>query len=269
MAPNRTPRSRAAAWLGACCTIPLLACVVPTAPHPAEGARMRALEHARDQREQEVQRRRAKVRQLQSKGRDLKLEREALSEERVRLLGDLEQLREGNLTLEDALADERAVREAHEREIAELSGTYGSLVEELEREVEAGKIEIHRLKGRLQVRALDKILFDSGQTVIKPEGQQVLASVAAELVKLKGHRIEVQGHTDNVPIQTARFPSNWELSAARAVTVLRFLTDQGLQPELLSAGGLGEFQPIEDNGSARGRARNRRIELVLLPDDDG
>lgn len=228
---------------------------------------MRALEHDRDQRSAEFEKLRAEVRQLQSQGRNLQLEREALSDERVRLLGDLEQLREGNLTLEDELADEKAAREAREHELQELSGTYGSLVEELEKEVEAGKIEIHRLEGRLQVRALDKILFDSGKIEIKAEGRKVLASVAAELVKLKGHRVEIQGHTDNVPINTARFPSNWELSAARAVQVLRFLTTQGLRPETLSAVGLGKYQPIENNGSAKGRARNRRIELVLVPED--
>ena len=92
--------------------------------------------------------------------------------------------------------------------------------------------------------------------------------VAAGLKTLPTRRFQVAGHTDNVPIQTARFSSNWELSTARAVQVARFLVAQGVKPEELSAAGYGEFDPIAPNAEPSGRARNRRIEITLQPNID-
>jgi chemotaxis protein MotB len=97
----------------------------------------------------------------------------------------------------------------------------------------------------------------------------VLAHVAEQIRELGGHRVRIEGHTDSVPISTARFSSNWELSASRAAGVARFFVEQGLDPERLTAAGLGEFHPIAPNDSREGRARNRRIEIVLVPVDEG
>ena len=233
----------------------------PAVHYRAELARVRALEHDRELRIARIAELDLKLRHLERQGENLALERQSLSEERVQLLNELEELHQGNVSLQEELVKEREARQ-------ELTGTYQSLVEELEQEVESGKIEIHRLKGRLQVRALDRILFDSGKTEIKPEGREVLASVATQLKRIADHSVRVEGHTDNVPIATARFPSNWELSAARAVVVVRFLVDQGLDPAKLSAEGFGPHQPIAANDSSRGRARNRRIEIVLVPEGE-
>lgn len=259
------PRSGALALGGA---LLLSACLVPRVDHRAEISRVRALEHDRDLDEEQIADLDLRVRDLARTGENLELERTALDEERVELLNELEDVRVGNLALQEQLTEERDVRLNREAELAAITGTYRNLVDELEGEIEAGQIEIHRLRGRLQVRALDRILFDSGRTEIKPEGREVIASVATQILKLPPHHVRVEGHTDNVPISTERFPSNWELASARAVTVLRFLIEQGLPPDRLSAAGFGPHQPIGDNASAAGRSRNRRIEIVLVPQDE-
>lgn len=243
-----------------------LAGCVTRAVHDGVVARNRALEHDLELREARIEELELQIRNLERTGESLELERAALTEERLRLLNEIEDLYSGNQDLREDLELERQALERREAEIEELSGTYTTLVERLEREVEAGNIEIHRLRGRLQVRALESVLFDSGRAEIKTEGREVLARVAEQLRQLEGHRVRVEGHTDSVPISNQRFPSNWELSAARAVTVVRFLIEQGLDPAGLSAEGLGPHQPIADNDTPEGRARNRRIEIVLVPE---
>jgi chemotaxis protein MotB len=252
-------------WLAVPLALLLGGCVVPRVDFNAEVSRVRALEHDRELAEAELEELTLQVRHLERAGENLQIERESLDEERLRALRDLEALRIGNLSLQEELVREQEIRSSREAEIQELTGSYHELVEQLEAEIQAGEIEIHRLRGRLQVRALDQILFDSGRTVIKPKGREVLAKVARELAKIKGHRVRVEGHTDSVPIATKRFPSNWELSATRAVTVVRFLVEQGMDATRISAEGFGPYRPIESNDEAAGRSRNRRIEIVLVP----
>lgn len=128
-------------------------------------------------------------------------------------------------------------------------------------------ITISELQGKLTLSILDRILFDSGQAVIKPEGQEVLRQLAAVLDQFPNRQIHVTGHTDNVPIHTTQFPSNWELSAARALAALRFLVEEaGVNPTRLAAVAHGEFQPVADNATPEGRAKNRRIAIVVLPE---
>jgi chemotaxis protein MotB len=117
------------------------------------------------------------------------------------------------------------------------------------------------------VNVVDKILFDSGKAALKPAGIKVLQQIGDILNSAVDKNIQVEGHTDNVPISgglAARYPSNWELSTARATTVLHFLQDKvGVSGERLSAVGYGEYQPISSNATAKGRAENRRIQIVL------
>jgi chemotaxis protein MotB len=112
------------------------------------------------------------------------------------------------------------------------------------------------------------VLFDSGRMDLKPAGQKTLKQVAQVLAQLTGRKLQVAGHTDNVPIRGGRFASNWELSSGRAVSVVRFLIEQGVKPEVLSAAGYGEFDPVMPNETAEGKAKNRRIEVVLQPNLD-
>jgi chemotaxis protein MotB len=112
------------------------------------------------------------------------------------------------------------------------------------------------------------VLFDSGQTTVKPSGRQALTQVASILRSISDRHFQVAGDTDNVPISSAAFPSNWELSTRRAVEVVHFLIEQGMKPELLSAAGYGEFDPVASNDSPEGRKKNRRIEISLQPNID-
>ncbi len=119
---------------------------------------------------------------------------------------------------------------------------------------------------------VDKILFDSGSAVIKKNGKQVLDRVAEILKNVKDQQINVEGHTDNVPISSRlldRFPSNWELSTARATTGVRYLQERGVPPTVLSAQGYAEYQPVALNDKEENKAQNRRIEIVLVPRSSG
>jgi chemotaxis protein MotB len=110
------------------------------------------------------------------------------------------------------------------------------------------------------------ILFPSGSATLSEIGIETLREVADALAEFKDRSFQVEGHTDNVPIKNDRFPSNWELSTARAVSVVKLFVERGMTPENLSAAGFGEFQPRADNAGADGRALNRRIEVVMVPD---
>jgi chemotaxis protein MotB len=257
-------------WIGlVIATLLASGCMVTRATYEAELAAGESLRHELELRELRISELEVRIRDLETTRETLELEQRSLGEERLQLIADLNALRGGNEELRAKLEAERDVRQRQETEIAELGGTYQRLVDELEREVATGQIEIQRLRGQLHVRALEQILFDSGSTTIKPEGTEVLAKVAAQIRQIPDHRVRVEGHTDTVPIATARFPSNWELSAARAAGVVRFLVEQGLDPALLEAVGRGAHLPIADNATREGRARNRRIEIVLVPDEGG
>ena len=131
---------------------------------------------------------------------------------------------------------------------------------------DAGNLRVKMRDGRLVLELANDVLFDSGRTSLKSDGQMALEEVANVLVTLTDRELQVAGHTDNIPISSDRFPSNWELSAARAVNVVKFLVSNGVRPELLSAAGFGEHDPIASNDDPGGRAKNRRIEIVLQPD---
>ena len=164
---------------------------------------------------------------------------------------------------------EKAIAEK-ERAIAGVKNTYDSLLSELKQEIKQGEVQITQLKDKLTVNMVEKILFDSGSAVIKKNGTRVLDRVADILKGLKGQQIKVEGHTDNVPIGPGlaeKFPTNWELSTARATTVVRYLQGRGVSPTVLSAEGYADYRPVSPNDTDEGKAKNRRIEIVLIPLD--
>lgn len=153
---------------------------------------------------------------------------------------------------------------------AELEAIQKDLASKLEVEIQSGNIEIRRRGDELVVDVADKVLFDSGQADVTESGKEVLTQVAQSLAELPGHAIQVGGHTDSTKVVNketlARFPTNWELSTARATNVVRFLQERGKIPgERLVASGFSQFRPAASNKTAQGRQKNRRIELVLLP----
>ncbi len=145
------------------------------------------------------------------------------------------------------------------------AATFRNLMEKLRSMIDAGQLKVVIRDGRMVIALESDVLFDSGKTALKPAGQTALAKVAVVLAGITDRKYQVAGYTDDVPIHTARFASNWELSTARAVEVVKFLIDNGMKPQQLSAAGFGEFDPIVPNDSPEHRAQNRRIEIVLLP----
>ena len=145
------------------------------------------------------------------------------------------------------------------------------LEEEMRAALESRDVTISELQGKLTVNILDRVLFDSGEAELKPEGASVLRKVAAILAQHPKATIHVVGHTDNVPIRASarsRFASNWELSTARATAAVRFLAEAcGLDSRRLGAVGYGEFRPVADNSTAEGRARNRRIAITIASEE--
>ena len=158
-----------------------------------------------------------------------------------------------------------------EREIANVRDTYENLVREMKTEIERGDIKITQAIDRLSVNMVEKILFDSGKAEVKPDGLKVIKRVGDILKTVSDRQIRVEGHTDNVQIGARireKYPTNWELSTARATNVVRYLEDRvGIDPKLLSAAGLADNKPVAVNDTPEGRAQNRRIEIVLLPLD--
>ena len=167
------------------------------------------------------------------------------------------------------LSKERAKAiEEKEKAIAELTKTREKLTTELKEEIRKGEIAITQLKDRLSLNLVDKILFDSGSALVKKDGKKVLDRVAEILKKVQDKQIRIEGHTDNVPISARiieKFPSNWELSTSRATNVVKYLQEKGVDPKYLVAAGYSEHRAIGPNESPEGRAKNRRIEIVMTP----
>ena len=145
------------------------------------------------------------------------------------------------------------------------AATFRDLVAKLRGMIDAGQLKVVIRDGRMLIALPNDVLFDSGKTQIKSEGQVALGRVAQVLATIPDRRFQVVGHTDNVPIKTSRFRSNWELSTARAVEVTTFLIENGMKPQVLNASGASEFDPVAKNDTPEQRALNRRIEIVLLP----
>lgn len=154
-------------------------------------------------------------------------------------------------------------------QLEKATQTYQDLQKKLEKEIQDGQIQLTEMKNRLTMTMVDKILFASGSADVRKEGKQVLDKVITILKDITDKRIQVEGHTDNVRIFSAikaKYPTNWELSAARATQVVRYLQEEGgLDPKLLSATGYSEYQPVAPNDTDENKAKNRRIEIVLLP----
>lgn len=178
----------------------------------------------------------------------------------------LASMQETNDQLLRALEKEKIAREAR---LAKVKSTYDQLVGALENEIKRGELTISNLEGQLSVNLLNNILFDSGKTVIKKEGRKVLKSLGDVLNKFPDKALQIEGHTDNVQISSRLkelYPTNWELSTARATSVVHFLQDGvGLPGERLVAAGYSEYRPLGENETPEGRASNRRIQIVLVP----
>jgi chemotaxis protein MotB len=190
-------------------------------------------------------------------------------EQRVEeLLGEITQL---NTQIDDLatkhgmtakeLAELRSEKAKRERELR----VYRDLFAQLEQMVAAGTIEVVFRKGRMTVKLSNAILFDSGKSKLRSEGTAAVAQIVPALMTVGEREFLVAGHTDDIPIKTARYKSNWELSTARAVSMVDAMIEAGYPPQRIGAAGFGEFDPTGPNDSEKGREQNRRIEIILMP----
>ncbi len=142
---------------------------------------------------------------------------------------------------------------------------YRDLAKKLADTFESGELSVKVRDGKMVIEMRDDVLFDSGRAELNESGQEVLTQLADVLGDIQDREFLIAGHTDDVPISSGRFEDNWELSATRASNVVRLLSDEGVDPESLAAAGFSEFDPVASNETEDGRAKNRRIEIILMP----
>ncbi len=167
--------------------------------------------------------------------------------------------------------DDTLNREMHREalQIAQLLAVRQQLERALEDGDLGGGVTLDLTERGLILHFTDRVLFESGSADLRPGAREVLDRISPILAEIPNH-IRIEGHTDNVPINTFRFPSNWELSTARATSVLQYLLQlEASNPGRLSAAGYGEYRPLDTNDTVEGRARNRRVDVVLLRLDAG
>lgn len=191
-----------------------------------------------------------------------KMEGARVSNELAELIKDRSRLKESTDRLRQALADLAARKLMADRRVAE----YQSMLSRFKQLIDAGTLQVRILDGRMVLTLASDVLFASGSAKLSPIGKAAVVDIAGVLAGLQGRRIQIEGHTDNVPIHNQSYASNWELAAARAFTVLRTMTENGVSADALSAASYGEYHPRATNDDEIGRTVNRRIEIVLPPD---
>lgn len=185
-----------------------------------------------------------------------------LLESRGADLSDMTALRE---RLQNELEAARQREEAQRARLAALR----NMARQFRDMIAAGQLRVRIVRGNMVVELPDNVLFDSGRAELREAGQETLSRVAEVLARVPNRNFLVAGHTDNVPLgRRSRYDSNWELSAARGVAVVRYLAAHGMSPERLAAAGYADTQPVASNDSEEGRAQNRRIEIIVLPNLD-
>jgi len=193
--------------------------------------------------------------QLAQQAGMLSQSREQAEKDRAAMQGELAASREEL----EAVRAQRALTEQRLQEWRTLTSKLAAMIS-------SGKIKVSVREGRMLVDLPSSVLFASGSADLQEAGKPTLAEVASVLKQFPLRQFLVAGHTDSMPIvKTVAFKDNWDLSAARALTVTKFLIEKGLRPRALAAAGYGEFDPVGNNKTDPGRQQNRRIEIVLLP----
>ena len=166
------------------------------------------------------------------------------------------------------ISDKEKELQTREEKAREQSDAFTRMQQAMKVELESKQVALQELEGKLTLTMVESILFDSGKAEVKKEGQEALQKVAGVLKTVQDQEIVVAGHTDNVqigPNLAKIYPTNWELSAARAISVVKILVADGVDPKYLGAVGYSEYRPVADNDTPEGRAQNRRMEIILMP----
>jgi len=233
---------------------------VSTGTFEAKEAELAATVKDRDAVKQENAKLQAQIKDLDKQIADLKKQMDQVKAYGKGKADEAGQLAAGMDNLQkrlDELEKQKKIAEAR-------AAMFRTLADKLRSMVDAGQIKVTVRNGRMLLVLPNDILFDSGKTELKPEGKDALAKVAKVLATMD-RRFLVAGHTDNLPIKTKKFQSNWELSTQRAVEVVRLLIDGGMKPSQVGAAGYAEYDPAADNATADGQKQNRRIEIVVEP----
>jgi chemotaxis protein MotB len=170
-----------------------------------------------------------------------------------------------NLAEVQRLYDE--ARRQQEQQAARLA-LFRQTLERFRAMIQSGRLRVRIDRGRMVVEMSSSVLFPTGSAELSEMGRVTLSELAAVLMGIADRNFQVAGHTDNVPISSGRYDDNWELSTGRALTVVRFLQEVGVDPTRLAAVGYGEYQPVAENTTEYGKEQNRRIEIVLMPNLD-
>ncbi|MFH1434610.1 MAG: OmpA family protein [Pseudomonadota bacterium] len=196
---------------------------------------------------------------------DLKAQYDAavgkLTEENKGMLEQLNDLTKAKMSLEDLVNQLKKKQEQAKERLNMIK----NMLSKFKALIEAGKLKVEIRDGKMVLVLPSAVLFESGKADLKEDGEMTLSEVAPVLASITGREYQVAGHTDDVPIKKKMFPSNWELSTARAVAVVKYLQEQGVPATSLSAAGYSEFAPVAANDSEGGKASNRRIEIILMP----
>lgn len=231
-------------------TLALSSCGVDDGVHQAALKDLQRQKQLAAEKDDQLRTRDAEIAELKRRLGSLDAERSGTSSE----------LASAKRTMEDL---KRAQAQAEAR-----AAQFRKLVEQFRKMTESGKLKVEIRDNRMIVSLGDRILFDPGKKDLKKEGAETLQQVTEILKEVKERDFQVAGHTDNAPIRSPKFRSNWDLSTARAVEVVNFMVKSGMEANRLSAAGYADQAPIESNDTPDGRMKNRRIEITLMPNLD-
>lgn len=246
--------------IATCAVLPLLSSLLIGCGHSEEEWQtqlraQRELQRQLDERTGERDRLRSQLDELTARANDME-----------RRLGELAGERDRTATERDRTANELAELRRREQQQAARLAAYRNMLQSFRSMISAGQLRVRVVRGRMVIELPAGILFDSGRAELKPEGQQVLRQVASVLTQIRDRDFLVAGHTDNQRISRGgRYEDNWDLSTARATTVVRFLAQNQVPAERLGAAGYAEFQPARPNDTDENRSLNRRVEIILMP----
>ena len=206
---------------------------------------------------------------LQAEKSQLETDKNALEAKQAELESKLASVVKDKSRLKGSIDDmKQALSELNQRKLKaeQRISEYKQLLQRFQSLIDAGKLKVKIVDGRMVVALATDVLFASGSARLSKEGKDAIAEVSQVLAQIPRRAFQVEGHTDNVPIRTTKYPSNWELAAARSLTVVKEMVAAGMPAERISAASFGEFKPAASNDSEEGRAANRRIEIVVVPD---
>lgn len=225
-------------------------------------------EKTKEELNSKIEARDKRIEKLEKKVANLEKEKKQTEEELKKAKGTLEMYEDETGSLQeklDATKDELATLRKKQREQEKRLQRYRDLAKRLAETFKSEQLSVKVRNGKMVIEMRDNVLFNSGSAKVKDDGKKVLEELANVLQDISDREFLVAGHTDNVPISSGRFEDNWELSTTRAANVVRYLKEKGVSPEQLSAAGYSKFDPVADNSTEEGKAKNRRIEIVLMP----